>query len=147
MNKLDDADADALRGALADATDPKAVKRLIIAFAHRDSVSVKTLSERYGISRSTIYSWLDCFEEHSITDAIHDEHRPGRPASLDEDEREHFTEVLQHRPADAGFDHVSWTLELAQKYIQQQYEVSYSLGSFDDCSESQIIERSSVGDC
>jgi transposase len=128
MNKLEHVDVDALREALADATDPKAVKRLMIALAYDDGVPVATLSERYGIARSTVYSWLDRFEESSVTDAIYDGHRSGRPPLLDEREREHLSKVLQHRSRDVGFEQASWTPELVQEYVQREYEVSYSLG-------------------
>ena len=128
MNKLDPVDSDALRETLAETTDPKAVKRLMIALAYDDGVSVDTLSERHGIARSTIYSWLDRFEEDSIADAIRDEHRPGRPALLTEQEREQLTRTLQSPPREFGFSQDSWTLELVQEHIQQKYGVFYSLG-------------------
>ena len=128
MNKLETVDPDALREVLAETSDPKAVKRLMIALAYRDSVSVDTLSERHGISRSTIYSWLDRFEEESIAEAIRDEHRPGRPALLDEQERKQLTESLQSHPREVGFSEESWTPDLVQEHIQQEYRVSYSHG-------------------
>jgi transposase-like protein len=94
MTKLEDIDTGALREALAGATDPKAVKRLMIALAYNDGVPVETLSERYGIARSTVYFWLNRFEGGSIAGAIYDDHRSGRPPSLDEREREHSTECF-----------------------------------------------------
>jgi len=128
MNKLDETDADALREALAEATDPKAVKRLMIALAYDDGVPVAVLSERYGIARSTVYSWLDRFETHPIADAIHDEQRPGRPARLGEGERRRLAEALERPPTDIGFEADSWTPELVREYVRQEYGVSYSLG-------------------
>ena len=128
MNKLDSVDSDALRETLAETTDPKAVKRLMIALAYYDGVSVDTLSERHGIARSTIYSWLDRFEEDSIADAIQDEHRSGRPPLLTEQEREQLTQTLQSPPIEFGFSQDSWTPNLIQEYIQQKYGASYSLG-------------------
>jgi transposase len=128
MNKLDSVDSDALRETLAETTDPKAVKRLMIALAYDDGVSVDTLSERHGIARSTIYSWLDRFEEDSIADAIRDEHRPGRPPLLTEQEREQLTQTLQSPPIEFGFSQDSWTSELVQEHIQQKYDAFYSLG-------------------
>ena len=67
MNKLEAVDPDSLRAALAEADNPKAVKRLMIALAYRDGVPVETLSERYGtlpfddllVARS-VRSGLDC---------------------------------------------------------------------------------------
>jgi transposase len=128
MNKLEAVDRDALQETLTSATDPKAVKRLMIALAHEDAVPVETLSDRYGIARSTIYFWLDRFEESSIADAIYDEHRPGRPPLLNEHEREQLAEMLQQPSKGVGLEQTSWRPELAREYVQREYGVSYSLG-------------------
>jgi len=127
MNKIETVDPDGLRETLADTTDPKAVKRLMIALAYDDGVPVDTLSERYGIARSTIYAWLDRFEEDSIAEAIRDEHRRGRPALLGELEREQLTKAIQSHPMEFGFSGESWTPEQVQEYIKQEYQVSYSI--------------------
>lgn len=55
MGKLAPVSWDALQTALADVSTGKAAKRLIIALAYKDGVSVDTLSERYAIPRSTVY--------------------------------------------------------------------------------------------
>lgn len=83
MDKLADVDTEALQAALGDASESKAVKRLMVALAYADGVSVETVSARYDIPRATIYSWLDRFEQQSIAEAITDDSRPGRPAKLD----------------------------------------------------------------
>jgi transposase len=100
MSELENIDPDAL----ADTTDSKAVKRLVIALTYDDGAPVDTPSNRHGIARPTMYFWLDRFEEGSIADAIHDDSRPGRPTLLDEYERKHLTEVLRHRPSNIGLN-------------------------------------------
>lgn len=82
MNKLDDIDVGALRDALEETSSAKAAKRLMIALAYADGVRVEALSDRYDIPRATVYSWLDRFEQQSISEAIEDESRPGRPSKL-----------------------------------------------------------------
>jgi transposase len=128
MNKLADVDAEALQAALTIASSPKAVKRLMIALAYADGVRVETLSERYDIPRATVYSWLDRFEYQSISEAVTDESRPGRPAKLDASQREQLSDELTESPAEVGYDTSEWTSELAQYHIEQAYGVSYSLG-------------------
>jgi transposase len=121
-------DTDALQAALDAASDPKAVKRLMIALAYADGVRVETLSERYDIPRATVYSWLDRFEHQSISDAIEDESRPGRPPKLDASQREQLSDELAGSPAELGYDTVEWTPEIVQIHIEQAYDVTYSLG-------------------
>lgn len=84
MEKLTDIPADELREALEAASSAKAAKRIMVALAYKDGVSVDTLSERYAIPRSTVYSWLDRFEKKPIKD----DDRSGRPPALTAEERE-----------------------------------------------------------
>ena len=128
MDKLADVDTEALQAALADASDPKAVKRLMIALAYADGVSVETASARYDIPRATVYSWLDRFEQQSIPEAIEDEPRPGRPAELDAQQRRQLAADLAKSPAELGYDSLEWTPERAQEHIERAYGVDYSLG-------------------
>lgn len=128
MDKLADVSADALRAALGDVESAKAAKRLMVALDYKHSVSVDVLTERYGIPRSTLYYWLDRFEEGSIEDAIEDEPRPGRPPRLTETARETLQEDLADDPADHGYDADAWTPELVQSHVEREYGVSYSTG-------------------
>jgi transposase len=128
MNKLEDVDGDALRDALGKASTAKAAKRLMIALAYADGVRVETLSERYDIPRATVYSWLDRFEQQSISEAITDESRPGRPSKLDASQREQLSDELAVSPAEMGYNASEWTPERVQGHIEQTYGVTYSLG-------------------
>lgn len=128
MDKLADVSADALRTALTDVESAKAAKRLMVALDYKDDVSVTDLTDRYGIPRSTLYYWLDRFEEQSIANAIEDEPRPGRPPRLTDDARETLQADLDADPTEHGYDDETWTPELVQAHIEREYGVSYSTG-------------------
>ena len=128
MNKLADVDTDALQAALGTASSPKTTKRLMIALAYADGVRVETLSERYDIPRATVYSWLDRFEHQSISEALEDESRPGRPSKLTTSQRERLSNDLANSPAEVGYEASEWTPERVQSHIEQTYGVTYSLG-------------------
>lgn len=128
MDKLADVDADALRRALEDVESAKAAKRLMVALDYKDDVSVAALTDRYGIPRSTLYYWLDRFEEQSLADAIEDEPRPGRPPRLTDTARESLQTDLATDPTTQGYDEEAWTPELVQRHIEREYGVSYSTG-------------------
>ncbi|RRJ33664.1 helix-turn-helix domain-containing protein [Halocatena pleomorpha] len=128
MDKLADISGDRLLAALEEAESAKATKRLMIALAYKDGVSVDTLSTRYGLSRSTVYSWLDRFESRSIEAAIEDDSRPGRPPKLDDVQQAAVRNALDASPTDLGYEQSIWTPELLQKHIEREHEVSYSLG-------------------
>jgi transposase len=128
MGKLDGVSADALRDRLDDVESAKAAKRLMVALAYLDGVPVSALSDRYGVPASTLYYWLDRFEERTLDDAIEDQQRPGRPSKLDDDERAAFETALRQSPRDVGYDADAWSPELAQQHLDETFGVSYSLG-------------------
>jgi transposase len=128
MGKLEGISAARLRDRLDTVESAKAAKRLMVALAYLDGVSVTTLSDRYDIPLSTLYYWLDRFEERSLEDAIEDQARPGRPTKLDDDDRVAFEETLRNPPQDAGYDADEWTPELAKQYLEETFDVSYSAG-------------------
>jgi len=128
MDKLDDIPASTLRGRLDEVESAKAAQRLMVALAYMDGVSVATMSERYGIPASTLYYWLDRFDERSLDDAIEDQKRPGRPSKLGDDERARFEATLQQPPSDVGYEADEWTPELVQQYLEREFDVTYSVG-------------------
>lgn len=128
MGKLDDVSAERLRRRLAEATEPKAVKRLMVALSYKDGERVDELSDRFGIPTSTIYYWLDRFEDRPIEDALVDEKRPGRPSRLDDDDREALAADLDRPPTAFGHDGDEWTPERVRAHLEAEYGVSYSVG-------------------
>lgn len=128
MRKLRKVEEDALRSALEEATHPKAVKRLVMALAYLDDVSVDTLSDRYGIPRSTIYTWLDRFETESIEDAIRDGARPGRPPALEPHAFVQLASDIADGPPAHGFSTDSWTANVLKTHISEAYGAEYSEG-------------------
>ena len=128
VTKLSDVDADALRDALDEVDSAKAAKRLVVALEYKDGTPVSDLSERYGIPRSTLYYWLDRFEEFDIPAAIEDEPRPGRPRKLDDADRRALESDLADAPADHGYDAEEWTPELVQRHIEERFDTTYSVG-------------------
>jgi transposase len=128
MAKLSTVTVADLHAALECVSTGKAAKRLMVALAYKDGVPVETLSERYAIPRSTIYYWLDRFEELSIEEATEDEDRPGRPPALTTDEREQLQAELAQSPDTFGFDAAAWSTELVRDHIEERYGVTYSYG-------------------
>jgi transposase len=91
-------------------------------------VPVGTLVERYGIPQSTVYSWLDRFEERSLADALRDDDRPGRPPKLDPDQRAALAGHLADSPTEFGLDGPVWTPESVREHVERTFGVRYSVG-------------------
>lgn len=128
MDILDDVDVDDLRAALEEATDPKAVRRLMVALDYADGVAVDAISDRYGIPRSTVYAWLARFDERPIAEAVRDDPRPGRPPALDDADRARLAGALADAPEEHGVAAAAWTPALVRRYVDREFGVEYSLG-------------------
>jgi len=128
MSKLSDVDPAELRSRLADAESAKAAKRLVVALAYLDGVSADDISDRYGFPRSTVYSWLDRFEQRGVDGALADDPRPGRPRDLRVEDFEALASAVADPPREVGLDADEWTPELLVRYVRESYDVSYSLG-------------------
>ena len=117
---------DRLRELLADAESVKAAKRLMVALAYKDGVSVNELTERYGFAQSTIYYWLDRLDTEQIEDALRDAPKPGRPPKPSETERKQVATWLENSPAALGHDAESWNAALLRDRIAEEFGVNYS---------------------
>jgi transposase len=128
MGKLDGISMADLQAELQRADGPKGVIRLMVAIAYKDSVDVATLSDRYDIPESTIYYWLDRFEERPLEEALSDGSSPGRPPKLSAAQRATLERWLQQSPGEQDLDAKVWTPELVRRLIATEFGVDYSLG-------------------
>jgi transposase len=122
MGKLEELDVDQLKAALDEVTSAKGAKRLMVALAYKDGVDVDVLSDRYSIPQSTIYYWLDRFEERGIEGALEDEQRPGRPPKLTAEQRAEVESWLTDPPEGIK----EWTARQLQQRIAEEFDVEYS---------------------
>ncbi|WP_254861557.1 helix-turn-helix domain-containing protein [Halovivax gelatinilyticus] len=129
MDHLDDVSADDLRVALDEATGKKPAMRLIAAIAYKSGISQTELASWYGVERKTIYNWLTRLDDAPLANAATDERRPGRPRKLAEDERAAFEDAVRRPPTAAGYDARTWTPELVKTYLEDRYDVEYSIPS------------------
>lgn len=125
--KIPEISLDKLQRSLCETDDDgKAVKRLFAAIAYKQGISPAEFEETFGISKKSVYLWLDRIEERSLQEALYDETKPGRPSKLTEEHREHLKETLQKSPDDVGYDSQVWTPENIQHWIKTTYDIEYT---------------------
>ncbi|WP_227378864.1 helix-turn-helix domain-containing protein [Haladaptatus halobius] len=126
MACLENVSTNDLRDALDDTDDVRSTKRLMVAIAYKQGVTQTDLADWYGLSRKTIYNWLQRFEEDSIRNAASDKDRPGRPPKLDPEERTEVRQLLKKSPENAGYDAGKWSSSLVQRLLEDRFDVKYS---------------------
>lgn len=79
-------------------------ERVLAAIGRKRGDQIATLAERHGVVKWTIINWLDRFEQEPIEQAPYDDPRPGRPAKLDDQQREQLFQALQNPPTELGYE-------------------------------------------
>ncbi len=130
MEHLDEISVEELQAALDNVEGKKPIQRLLAAIAYKNGVSQTELSGWYDVQRRTIYSWLKRLDtDESLEQAVSDDKRTRRKRKLSESQQEKFEETVRDPPEEVGIDAPAWTPALAQKYLQETYDVEYSIPS------------------
>ncbi len=130
MDHLENISVEALQDALDSAEGKKPAERLVAAIAYKNGVTQTELAEWYGVQRRTIYSWLERLDTgEPFEQAVSDDKRTGRKRKLSDSQQESFEAVVQNPPAEVGADAPAWTPALVQQYLEETYDVEYSVPS------------------
>jgi transposase len=129
MDHLDTISVEDLQQTLAEVEGKKPTKRILAAIAYKNGITQTELAEWYGVERRTIYSWLQRLERGAIEQAVYDAHRSGRPRKLTSEQQNTLESVLHESPQQVGYDAPTWTPELTGKYINDMFNIDYSLPS------------------
>lgn len=129
MGRLDGIELEDLHAALGAVEGKKAALRVSVGIAYVNGVGPTELAEWYGISRSTVYDWLDRLErlgESSPAAVLTDADRPGRPPKLSAAERDALAATLREPPGAAGYDADAWEPGLVRRHVESAFGVEYS---------------------
>lgn len=80
------------------------------------------IAEWFDIRDATIYSWFDRLDAEPIRQAIRDRQQPGRPPKLGNDHRSDSRTAIRNPPTDAGYDELTWTTALGQRYLADEFD-------------------------
>lgn len=129
MGTLDRVGLDDLHAALEAVEGKKAALRVSVGIAYLHGVSPTELAEWYGLSRATVYDWLDRLERlarEPPAEVLADADRPGRPPKLSDVQRHRLAETLRDPPGSAGYDAAAWTPALVERHVRSAFGVEYS---------------------
>lgn len=130
MNHLDDVSVEELQDALDNVDGKKPTQRLLAAIAYKNGVTQTELAQWYDVQRRTIYSWLKRLDTNeSLEQAVSDDKRTGRKRKLSETQQIEFQEIVHEPPQEVGIDAPAWTPALAQDFLEETYDVEYSIPS------------------
>lgn len=106
--------------------DSKAKIRLLAAIHRKQGLTYTEIGWRIKYSSMTVRDWL----HHMHKEGIHrryNKKKPGRPKKLTDEQLEDLKKNFLSPPQAVCLLFLFWTTKLAQSYIEQVYNVSYSL--------------------
>ncbi len=96
--------------------------------AVQNGIPKSTVAEAYGVSRLTIYRWLQRFDDGG-TEGLERKAGSGRPRKLEELTEEELKAIVVQRASQFGFETDLWTVRRLRRVIQEQFEIDLSNNS------------------
>jgi len=79
--------------------------------------AVAEVAHEFGVTRQTVYNWLDTYAESYTPSALVDAARPGRPSTWTPDLRDLLQTLLGESPTRWGYQAVNWTVPLLRRQL------------------------------
>lgn len=115
-----------LRRQLKETLDAHVYRRTLAVLEVDRGKPIAQVAETLGVSRQSIYNWVEAYQESHDPTALWDDDRSGRP-SLWTDETEAVMKVLlAQSPDELGYYAVNWTVPLLQEQLQDDTGVRFS---------------------
>jgi transposase len=98
--------------------DARVHRRTLAVLECSQGRSIATIARMLGVTRQSIYNWVEAYTQDHDPTALHDEERSGRPRLWTEDRRAILQTLLRQTPDQWGYYAVNWTVPLLQEQIE-----------------------------
>jgi transposase len=82
--------------------------------------SIAQIAEALGVTRQSIYNWVEQYASTYDPSSLREGDRPGRPSALDEEDLRVLTMLLTTDPDRHGYAAVNWTVPLLQNTLERE---------------------------
>ena len=107
-----------LRRQLAETRDARLFRRTLAVLEFDHGRSAVDIARMLGVTRQSIYDWVEAYTEHHDPASLEDEGGRGRQPLLDEDQEHLLEALLAVSPQDLGYPHTSWTVPLLCEVLE-----------------------------
>jgi len=107
-----------LQRQLAQTRDARLFRRTLTVLEFDRGRPAADLARMLGVSRQSVYNWIDAYMQILDPAALEEEQGRGRPRLLDEDQEHLLVALLARSPQDFGFAHASWTIPLLLQALE-----------------------------
>jgi transposase len=107
-----------LRRQLTETLDARVLRRTLAVLEFDRGRSAAELARMLGVTRQSVYNWVEGYSRDHDPQALHDEPGRGRRPLLGEDQEHLLAALLARSPQGLGYPHVSWTIPLLQEVLE-----------------------------
>jgi transposase len=98
--------------------------RLHAVALNMEGRSAPEIADVLKVHRSNVCLWLQRWQEEGM-EGILEGHRPGRPPTLSERQRQELVDILESGPVAYGFSSGVWTCPMIARVIEDEFSLSY----------------------
>jgi transposase len=109
-----------LQRQLRDTSDARVYRRTLAVLEASRGQSVVQIAQTLGVTRQSVYNWIEAYTAAWDPDALVDADRSGRPSCWTEDLRGLLRSLFAQAPDQLGYFAVNWTVPLLQEHLQHQ---------------------------
>lgn len=100
------------------------VKRITALQLLADRVAVELIAQRLGVAVSSVYKWLAAFMHRGFASLVY--HKPvGRPARLNQAQKQHLYQLVVAGPLAAGYESGMWNGAMLSELIAREWGHTY----------------------
>jgi transposase len=107
-----------LQRQLKDTLDARVYRRTLAILAYDRGESITRLARLLGVTRPSVYNWIEAYAQAHDPSSLLDEDRSGRPSLWTEDLRALLRTLFAQAPDALGYFAVNWTVPLLQEQIE-----------------------------
>jgi transposase len=118
-----------LRRQRGETLDARVLRRTLAVLEFDRGRSAAEIAELLGVTRQSIYNWLQAFRQDRQPKTLQDKSGRGRPRAIDEEEEHLLESLLASSPQHYGYPHANWTVALLQEALAFATETRGSLST------------------
>lgn len=130
MSKMDDAEKEvlghALKKAIKASPEARFLHRLHCVQLVSQNHKAYEVASWFGDDPSSVSRWARHFNTFGV-EGLHDDQKTGRLAKINYDQMQALKKELEKPPSAQGYNKTKWDGHLLATYLQERYQVEYSL--------------------
>jgi transposase len=108
-----------LQRQLQQTPEARVYRRTLAVLEVSRGAPVQDVARRLGVSRRSVYHWLDAYTRGHDPEALRDDDRPGRPGFWTRAHLQLLNALLRRTPDELGYFAANWTVPLLQEQLER----------------------------